>query len=191
MTKDEFKLLSIEDQVKEINSLVEVEGSLTKACDRLTVSRSSIRIRFKSNGYEFCKTCNKYIEVNEHSCNTDEINNNKSIKKKRLEHNENTSVLLNESMKKKFMWMMNNFDILETLISERIQSEYICNTDIIEVKSSEFIIDLPEAPLKHTTIRLNEVVWRDFNRIYKDNYKHLNKYDVLSMALKHFTDKHK
>lgn len=191
MTKDEFNLLSIDDQVKEINLLVDIEGSLTKACDRLTVSRSTISKRFEKRGYKFCKTCNKYAEVNEHICNTDEINSNKSIKEASSEYNENTSVLLNDSMKKKFMWMMNNFDILETLINERIQSEYICNTDVIEVKSSEFVINLPDSSTHHTTIRVNKAVWDDFNDIYNLKYKHLNKIDVLSMALKQFNDKNK
>ena len=191
MTKDEFNLLSIEEQVKEINELVGVEGSLTKACDRLSVSRTTLRKRFQKKGYEFCKPCNKYVSTNEHKCNTDRIQISKKTEKTNLEYKENTNVILNEDMKEKFIWMMNNFDILETLINERIQREHTCNTDIIEVKSSEFTIDLPDSLTHHTTIRVNKTVWDEFNNIYNNKYKHLNKIDVLSMALKQFNNKHK
>lgn len=191
MTKDEFNLLNIEEQIKEINELVKIEGSLTKACDRLTVSRSTISKRFEKRGYKFCKPCNKYVSTNEHKCNTSGIRAKENQIKSKLEHNENTNILLNDNMKKKFMWMMNNFDVLETLINERIQNEHTCNTDIIEVKSSEFIIDLPESTTHHTTIRVNKAIWDDFNDIYNSKYKHLNKIDVLSMALKQFNDKNK
>lgn len=191
MTKDEFNLLSIEDQVKEINALVEIEGSLTKSCERLTVSRTTLRNRFRNEGYEFCKSCNKYVKANEHKCNTTVIQSKMNSVKSNIEYNENTNVLLNDNMKKKFMWMMNNFDILETLINERMQNEHTCNTSVIEVKSTEFTIDLPESTTHHTTIRINKAIWDEFNDIYSDKYKHLNKIDVLSMALKQFNDKHK
>lgn len=192
MTKDEFNLLNIEEQIKAINELVKLEGSLTKACDRLTVSRTTLRERYKKIGYLFCKPCNMYIKnISEHKCNANVIQSKENPIKSKIEYNENTSVLLNESMKEKFMWMMSNFEILEAIINDRIQSEHTCNTDIIEVKSSEFTIDLPDSPTHHTTIRVNKAIWDDFNDIYNSKYKHLNKIDVLSMALKQFNDKNK
>lgn len=190
MNKEEFNSLHIDDQVKEINMLVKSEGSLRKACDRLNISRATIRDRFKNKGYSFCKNCNKYVKSSEHKCNTNKIQVEKT-KEIASEHNENTNVLLNNHLKKKFMWMMNNFDILETLINERMQNEHTCNTSVIEVKSTEFTIDLPASTTHHTTIRINKAIWDEFNDIYSDKYKHLNKIDVLSMALKQFNDKHK
>lgn len=191
MTKDEFNLLIVDKQVKEINALVRMNGSLTKACDKLNISRTTLRNRFKKSGYEFCKYCNKYVKSEEHKCNTDRTQLNESIKSN-IKHNENTGILLSDdSIKKKFIWIMNNFNTLETIINERMQIEHSCNTNIIEVKHSEFLIDLPDSKTHHTTIRINKVIWDEFNKLYNLKYKHLNKADILSMSLKQFIDKHK
>lgn len=183
MNKDQFNKLDIDEQVEHLNKLINEEGSLTKACERLTISRSTVRDRFNKRAYSFSKKLNAYVKEIEHKHNTSVTNAD--------EHNENTSVLLNEDARNKFMWMMSNFDVLQELINERIKKEHNCNTTVIEVVSTEFTIDLPDAASHHTTIRINKEVWDEFNDIYISKYKHLNKMDVLSMALKHFNDKHR
>lgn len=50
MNKEQFNNLNIEEQVKYINTELQIT-SLTKVCDSIGIDRATVRKRFKSNGY--------------------------------------------------------------------------------------------------------------------------------------------
>ena len=60
------------------------------------------------------------------------------------------------------------------------------NTNVIEIVQG-IKIDLPEANIKRTTIRINEKIWEDFNRFVEDN-KPIDKHDLMGMALKEYME---
>lgn len=70
------------------------------------------------------------------------------------------------------------------------------NIDVIasmirEYKTNEIIhIDLPEADIKRTTIRINEVVWEEFNKFMEYHYEY-DKHVLMAQALKEYMDKYK
>ena len=197
ITREEFDNLDSHSQLEYINELTQNGISLTNISKTLNISRKTLTNRFAKLGYAYDDNSKSYIY---NSAKADEINarsskstSNYSVITK--EYNENTSVFLNANMKEKFAWMMNNFDILESIINERIQSEYKENT-IVEVSNLGFVIDLP--PLDNvkdrayqTTIRLNKKVWEEFNELFNNQYSNLNKYDVISVCFQEFIDKYK
>ena len=64
-----------------------------------------------------------------------------------------------------------------------------CNTGVIEIVEG-IKIDLPEANIKRTTIRINEKIWEDFNKFVEDN-RPIDKHDLMGMALKEYMNKYR
>ena len=62
------------------------------------------------------------------------------------------------------------------------------NTSVIQL-NTVLKIDLPEADIKRTTIRVNEKIWNNFNNL-ADKYKEYDKHSLLSMALKEFIERY-
>lgn len=198
ITREEFYELDIYKKIDEINDLLKEGYSLTSLSRELSISRKTITRWFAEVGYTYSKELNAYIEDSvraEEIINKEKIHNSNKSNKVR-EYNANSNVFLNPTMKDNFIWMMNNFDVLQDIINERIQGDYKQNTnDIIEVKNVGFVIDLPSVEGKdnayQTTIRLNRKIWEEFNELYKEKYSTLNKYDVISVAFQEFIEKYK
>ena len=62
-------------------------------------------------------------------------------------------------------------------------------TDVIEINNG-IEINLPKAPIKRTTIRVNEEVWNQFQSLADDNPQY-DKHDLLSQAILLFVEKFK
>lgn len=198
ITRDKFYELDIYNKIDEINKLLKEGYSLTSLSKELAISRKTITRWFAEVGYTYNKEFNAYVEDNDRASeilNREKIHNSSKSNKLR-EYNSNTNVFANAQVKDNFIWMMNNFDVLQEIITERIQSDYKPNTnEIIEVKNVGFVIDLPQVEGKdnayQTTIRLNKKIWEEFNELYKEKYSTLNKYDVISVAFQEFIKKYK
>ena len=173
-TREDFDMLEIYQQVEYINTLTGQGMSHTNISKAVGVSRKTLSNRFAKIGYTYNSDYKSYMKA---------------------ESKENTGVFLNANMKEKFVWMMSNFDVLESIINERIQGECKENT-VIEVNNIGFVIDLPEVDdskdkAYQTTIRLNKKVWEEFDNMYKTQYSNLNKYDVVSVCFQEFINKYK
>ena len=196
-TREEFDSLNVVDQMEYINDLTKDGLSLTSISKELNISRSTFTNRFAGIGYVYNDVERMYIQDLEKS---EEIRSRKKKVKSSnsnivKEYKPNTDVFINSDMREKFVWMMNNFDVLESIINERIQDEYKTNT-IVEVNNIGLVIDLP--PLENskdkayqTTIRLNKKVWEEFNQLFESQYSNLNKYDVISVCFQDFINKYK
>ena len=173
-TREDFDMLEIYQQVEYINALTGQGMSLTNISKAVGVSRKTLSNRFAKIGYTYNSDYKSYMKA---------------------ESKENTGVFLNANMKEKFVWMMSNFDVLESIINERIQGECKENT-VIEVNNIGFVIDLPKVDdskdkAYQTTIRLNKKVWEEFDNMYKTQYSNLSKYDVVSVCFQEFINKYK
>lgn len=58
-------------------------------------------------------------------------------------------------------------------------------TQVIEVINEGIKIDLPECETTRTTIRINKIIWEDFDKFCSEN-KEFNKQDLMAQALKDF-----
>ncbi|MGL5712938.1 MAG: hypothetical protein ACRCXT_16840 [Paraclostridium sp.] len=58
-------------------------------------------------------------------------------------------------------------------------------TEVIEIINEGIKIDLPESETTRTTIRINKVIWDDFDKFCNEN-KEFNKQDLMAQALKNF-----
>lgn len=199
ITREQFYELDIYKKIDKINQLLEEGYSLTSLSKELSISRKTITKWFADVEYVYNKESNSYIKDSDRAyeiINREKIHNSNKSNNKVREYNTNANVFANATMKENFIWMMNNFDILQDIINERLQGDYNKNTtEVIEVKNVGFVIDLPETEGRdnayQTTIRLNKKIWEEFNELYKKKYSTLNKYDVISVAFQEFIEKYK
>ena len=84
---------------------------------------------------------------------------------------------VNDPREKAINFLIKEIDILRNMVDK-----YKENNQVL-------IMDLPEADIKRTTIKVNEKIWNDFNKFAEEvNY---SKQDLLSLALLEFIKNHK
>ena len=91
-----------------------------------------------------------------------------------------------EGFKENMINLVNQYDKLQEMINWFNNKDAI---DIIEV-STGIKIDLPDAPIKRTTIRVNESIWNDFLELADANSE-FDKHNLLSMAIKEYIEKYR
>ena len=97
--------------------------------------------------------------------------------------------LMPEGFKENMIELVNQYDKIQEMINWFNNKDAIDNTNVIEVNTG-IKIDLPDAPIKRTTIRVNESVWNDFLDLAEANSE-FDKHNLLSMALKEYVEKYK
>lgn len=93
-----------------------------------------------------------------------------------------------EGFKENMINLVNQYDKLQEMINWFSTKDDIDNTNVIEVNTG-IKIDLPESPIKRTTIRVNEKVWNNFLNLAEANSE-FDKHSLLSMAIKEYTEKY-
>ena len=195
MEKDKFNNLSLIEQVKYINSLLEENKTLTNIAKDIGIGRSTIRDRFKKINYRYSKDSNKYIkDIN--VSNTGVIQGSADVMKNRQKelntidradlkkyNVSNTSIdNFNSNIKDKLVNITNEYEVLMEMIEL-----YKSNTNVLQ---SQICIDLPICDSELTSFRVNKKVLNDFNEFVKHN-KEFRKIDLVSMALKEYMENHK
>ena len=94
-----------------------------------------------------------------------------------------------EGFKENMINLVNQYDKLQEIINWFNTKDDIDNTNVIEVNTG-IRIDLPDAPIKRTTIRVNDKVWNDFLDLADANSE-FDKHSLLSMAIKEYVEKYK
>lgn len=181
MLWNELKKYKIEDIVLYINQELEKNKSLISIAGELEVNESSIRKKLTTNGYK--RINNQYVlkdDMCNQECNTPK--ENKEIT------NNITNVFNNTEFKDNMLFLHNEIDILKNII-EKFKQDDKSNTNVIELREG-IKINLPEANIKRTTIRINESVWDMFNEFVEDN-KPFDKHDLMGMALLEYINKYK
>lgn len=181
MIWSDLRKCKIEDIVKYINEKIEELGSLKKVADNLQANESTIRKYITSKGFK--RIGNTFV-LKDDTCNLRE-----HTQKKEQMTNENTSVINLPDVKENMIYISNEIDTLKDMIQWFKTRDDKSNTSVIEVVEG-IKIDLPEANIKRTTIRINEKIWDMFNELVEEN-KPLDKHDLMGMALLEFINKYK
>ena len=181
MIWSDLKKCKIEDIVGYINEKIEEHGSLIKVANILGVGESSIRKFITSRGYKRVES--RFVPLD------DTCNHREHTPKKEKITTENTSVINIPDIKENMMYLSSETETLKNMIKWFKSRDDKSNTDVIEVVEG-IKINLPEAPIKRTTIRINEEVWNMFNELVDEN-RPIDKHDLMSMALLEYINKYK
>lgn len=185
MIWSDLRRCKIEDTVGYINEKLIELGSLKKVADTLGANESTIRKYITSKGY---KRIGDQFVLKDDTCNLREHTQNNSQKESKMTM-ENTSVINLPDVKENMIYISNEIDTLKDMIHWFKTKDDKSNTGVIEIVEG-IKIDLPEANIKRTTIRINEKVWDMFNELVEDN-KPIDKHDIMGMALLEYINKYK
>jgi len=177
----DLRKCKIEDTVGYINEKIAELGSLKKVADSLQANESTIRKYLTSKDYK--RIGNTFVPKDD-TCNLREHTQEKEQMTK-----ENTDVINLPDLKENMVYLSNEVDTLKNMIEWFKSKDDKSNTSVIEVVEG-IKIDLPEANIKRTTIRINEKVWDMFNDLVDDS-KPIDKHDLMGMALLEYINKYK
>lgn len=184
MIWSDLKKLKIEDIVLYINEQLEVK-SMRKISEDLGLrDDSTIRKYITGRGYK--RVNNTYILKNGES--DDKCNLREHTSKENKITSENTSVINLPDMKENMIYISKEMDTLKDMIQWFKNKDDKSNTDVIEIVEG-IRIDLPDANIKRTTIRINEKIWDEFNKFVEDS-RPIDKHDLMGMALKEYMENH-
>lgn len=189
MTWQDLKKLNIEDIVKYINKQLQVKGSLKKIADELGVNESTIRKYVTNKGYK--RVGNEFVPSDDtcnSECNLSKENTKEATKNKEITQ-QNTNVFNNADFKENMMYLNDEVGAIKEMLQWFKTKDDKGNTNVIEIKEG-INIDLPQANIKRTTIRINEKVWDLFNEFVEDK-KFYDKHDLMGQALMEFMEKYK
>lgn len=181
MVWNELKKYRIEDIVLFVNEKLLELGSLKAIADTLEVNESTIRKKLNSHGYK--RVNNKFV-LNDDTCNIVKDNH----KEKDITQNI-TNVISTTEFKDNMFYLNNEIDTLKSIIEQFKAKDDKSNIDVIQLVEG-IKIELPQADIKRTTIRINEKVWDMFNDFVEAN-KPFDKHDLMGQALLDYMDKHK
>lgn len=180
----DLKKLKIEDIVLYINEQLKLNSMRKIAEDLGLKDDSTIRKYLTGKGYK--RVNNSYVAINDK--NNDMCNHQEHTPNKSDITSENTSVINLPDMKENMIYISNEIETLKDMINWFKSEDDKSNTGVIEIVE-DIKIDLPEANIKRTTIRINEKIWEDFNRFVEDN-RPIDKHDLMGMALKEYIEKY-
>ena len=182
MIWSDLRKCNIEDIVGYINEKIEEHGSLIKVADILGgVNESTIRQYITKRGYKRIES--KFVLLD------DTCNHRDNTQEKEQMTAENTDVINLPDLKENMMYLSSETETLKDIIKWFKARDDKSNTSVIELVEA-IKIDLPEAPIKRTTIRINEKVWDMFNELVEEN-KPIDKHDLMGAALLEYINKYK
>lgn len=178
MNKEQFNNLDILTQVDYINKALANGASLTSICEKIGISRSTIRERFKKNGYIYYKDIHNYKSVIEV---VTEATDKPTITK--LESN---NLVVETDLEQKLNYILSTYDNkFNEMYTWYLKSKN--NETAIDLKKME-IIDF-EGKLITRSFKIYECIQQEFTQFCKKNNKYKVQ-DILSQALREFLDKY-
>lgn len=180
MNWNDLKKCKTGDIVGYINEQL-ADNSLNKVASNLGVCESTIRRNLERKGYK--RVENEFVQKD------DTCNHREHTQEKEQMTTENTDVINIPDVKENMIYISNEMETLKDMIHWFKTKDDKSNTNIIEVVEG-IKIDLPEANIKRTTIRINEKIWDMFNELVEEN-KPMDKHDLMGMALLEYINKYK
>jgi len=210
MNKESFNNLSILDQVNFINNELK-EKTLRKACDDISIIRSTMRERFKKVGYYYNNEISEYVfdntkVIQPYRSNTKELPTTYNVGIIPSE------VAITKEIQKEYKNVVKVVPKEHKDITTKIQTyenellELIYNKDDILVMLKEYkgttkttenpVLDLNELPksmkgdIVNKSIKVYEPIYKKFLEVCSE-YSSYKKQDLISLALYEFITRYK
>ena len=177
MDRIEFDKLDVLNQISYINKELTINKTLTNICKSIGIGRSTIRDRFKSNGYEFNKDSKQYesiVEIIE-----------KDIPKFK---SSNKVVETEKSNKQVLEEIILNYSEMNNKLNEMYDWYKLQSSEKV-VEDKMLIIDDFEGKVVTRSYKLYEPIQKEFAEFCKRNKFKVQ--DLLSQALTEFLNKYK
>lgn len=168
--------------VPDVNRQLEHMRSRRKVAKKLGISKFKLNKIMKENNHSYNRKIKQFIlnkkgaiALNRQSMIVDESNN--------------IDINMNDEMKYKLADIIHKYERINTML-EHYESDMNSNNqnNVIEVEYklvADFI-----GKYKRTTVEINENIWNEFSDVCKEKHKHLDKRDLISIALRDFIKKY-
>lgn len=159
-------------------------------------SRHDIKDRL---GYKHLDSMTKYmkkrgykVENDRYILNDDSCHQGENIKIKPISTIDDNSMIINNAnnIKKDMIEIIEHKDEIFNMLNWFKNRDDNSMTEVIEVINEGIKIDLPESETTRTTIRINKIIWDEFDLFCSEN-KEFNKQDLMAQALKEFMKSNK
>lgn len=184
MNWNDLKKCNIDDVVGYINEQLEIKSMRKIAEDLGLKDDSTVRKFITGKGYK--RINNKYVIKNGEK---DDTSNLRSVTSKNsIDDSSITDAINIPNLKDNLLFFNKEAETLKNMIDWFKSQDAKCMTNVIEVKEG-IKIDLPDANIKRTTIRINETIWDNFDKFVEDNRPY-EKHTLMAQALKEFIEKY-
>lgn len=150
-------------------------------------------------GYKHLDSMTKYmkkygykVENNMYVLRDDSCHQTQNHETLSIVQSDDNSMTLNNgiNIKQDMIDIIEHKDEIFDMIKWFKNRDYNSMTEVIEVIDGGIKIDLPESETTRTTIRINKIIWDEFDLFCSEN-KEFNKQDLMAQALKDFIKNNK
>lgn len=160
--------LELFEQVIQKPDVIISKKDLRKVAKEYQMTKKNLIKKLNKNGYEYDRRAKGYIYLDS---NTESLKNDCITPHYRLEK----------------LYEM-NMELINKLNRSNTEKQRY-TSDVIEA-DLKLVADFNSTKFKQTSIKVNEEIWEDFNKNCKENHKHLDKQELISIALKEFNMKY-
>lgn len=176
--------------VNYINELLKEGKSVKEVRNIIGSNEKAFQREIKALGYKYNQRLKQYepIEIDDKSM-TQAIKPSKNITI--LDDDKGMIIDIQQDLKNNIVNLANDYEKIQEVLKwfdNRSDDESM--TEVIEVINEGIKINLPEANVTRTTIRINEITWNKFKK-FAENHKEFNQQDLMAQALEDYMNKHK
>lgn len=145
-------------------------------------------------GYKYLDSMTKYmrkrgyrVENDKYILNDDSCHQVKNVEIKPIYTIDDNGMTMNNAnnIKQDMIEIIEHKDEIFDMIKWFKNRDDNSMTEVIEVINEGIKIDLPDSETTRTTIRINKIIWDEFDKFCGEN-KEFNKQDLMAQALKDF-----
>lgn len=180
MNTIEFEKLDIKEKIEYINAKLKEGKTVIKIREDIGISEKYLQREIKKGGFKYNQKLRQYLPTTE-TTTTSTTNNELYVVP-------NNTIVVDKNKMNILNYLEENFSVL----NEFIEKYKATTTSTTEITTQSIVINLVDD--KHLSpnpksIRINEFVYRDWQKFCEDN-KYYLKQDLISMALKEYMNNH-
>ena len=179
MNNIEFEALDINDKIAYLNTKLREGNTVIRIREEIGVSEKYLQKEIKRGGFKYNQKLRQYLATTE-TTTTSTTNNLDVVPNNTFVVDENKMSILN--------YLEENFSVL-TKFLEKYKTTTASTTGSTTQSIVINLVDDKHLSPKPKSIRINEFVYRDWQKFCEDN-KYYSKQDLISMALKEYMKSH-
>lgn len=176
MNTIEFESLDIKAKVKYLNAKLKEGKTVIRIREDIGISEKHLQREIKKGGFKYNQKLRQYLPTTETTTTSTTTTN--------LDVVPNNTLVVDENKMNVLKYLEENFSVLNEFI-EKYKATTETTTQDIVIN----LVDDKHLKPKPKSIRINEFVYRDWQKFCEDN-KYYPKQELTSMALKEYMKNH-
>lgn len=180
MNTIEFESLDINAKIKYLNAKLKEGKTVIRIREEIGISEKHLQKEIKKGGFKYNQKLRQYLPTTGTTTT--------STTNKNLDVVPNNTLVVDVNKMNVLNYLEDNFNILTEFL-EKYKSTTTSTTETTTQSIVINLVDDKHLSPKPKSIRINEFVYRDWQKFCEDN-KYYSKQDLISMALKEYMKNH-